>query len=638
MRRQQAALPAERRPVAFAATRVASCVRPAQCCLCCRLSPTLPPHRRPSITLACKRWARLVYSDPRLWRSVCIEPDVTRFPWAHRGEEAGEEEDEGEEDEAHQGRSLVVVGKEDRKRWLEANYGLLRRVAPVVEAFAMKRCHLVQHAATAADSWEVRAARPLRAQPQGRTSLPCAPSRAAIAACAAADSCCLPTDQPPPPQVHHFLRLLHPQRLRELSLNYLTKKVEPAVARLTSLTKLHFALEDLYTPPPSLPVLLGSLSGLRDLSVSAGRPGGTALAPIGRMSRLTALRVDSGWYEELTLPPIQQPLADSLRSLSLMSHKGIPPATAERVAALTALTFLELSAAGALLSSTMLSPLSALQQLQHLRLWSISLSSGGGSRMELSEVQQHLAALPSLAHFSFDVHYPPTGGGITVRREQPAPGARLPGRRLPLQGSASASHGQHACARPPPRAMQSRTFLPPPTDPQVGPLTLRKLGYRPCPQSHGRELRLSFHSSVGAPESLQALLEQLLQGCPLSGLTLLHSRLRPAALQHCPALASLTELHLGGVGPWPEGGSSVAALLPPMMRQAPQLAALHCDSLTTGSLMHNDTTLQLGAALPVTLVRSTGLTRLALPKHRLPDLQPAGPYLQGARAATAVAC
>lgn len=363
--------------------------------------PLSPAHRRPSITLACKRCARLFYAEPRLWRSVSIVPDPSQFYWGATAKEMEE--------------APPAVGerKEAPNSWLQSKYLLLRRVAPVVEGISLKYGHLVQHAATAADSWEVRAA---------GTRLCSRPPPVQLAQRSIANQ---PTNHPPkrpsPSQVHHFLRLLHPECLRELSLDYLTKKVEPAVARLTSLTKLHFALRGAGSPPPpSLAALLRGMSSLRDLSLEVGMLEASVVAAIARMTQLTTLSVSTGWHQGLLMLPAGslEQLAGSLRELSLKTRRGIPPLTVQCVAALAALTSVTLASPGGdLLSPAMLSPLSALHQLRRLALFGLYGSGdndGGG--LELSELQQHLADIPSLSVFTWDSANRFSGNGITASR------------------------------------------------------------------------------------------------------------------------------------------------------------------------------------------------------------------------------
>lgn len=153
---------------------------------------------------------------------------------------------------------------------------------------------------------------------------------------------------------------------------------------------------------------------------------------------------------------------------------------------------------------------------------------------------------------------------------------------------------------------------------QVGPLVLTRLDSSPSPNSAGHKVVLSFRGDIGGPGSLQALLEPLVPpGTPLVRLALVNCSVPPAALRHCPALASLTGLTLGLVGP--EGSGSVAPQLQSALQQAPHMAALRCVTQRNSALAL--------AFVPACIVQSTSLTRLELHSQRLTELPP-GAYLQ----------
>ena len=80
-------------------------------------APTLPPlTRRSRVTLVCKRWERLFYSEPALWRHFLLRPATPGFP----GAVGNSSQQELEEIWAH---------------WCAAKHRQLARVAGLVEVF-----------------------------------------------------------------------------------------------------------------------------------------------------------------------------------------------------------------------------------------------------------------------------------------------------------------------------------------------------------------------------------------------------------------------------------------------------------------------------------------------------------------------
>jgi hypothetical protein len=170
--------------------------------------------------------------------------------------------------------------------------------------------------------------------------------------------------------------------------------------------------------------------------------------------------------------------------------------------------------------------------------------------------------------------------------------------------------------------------------------------YRYLPEAigsaHGGEGALLL-SGVHTLPSLQLLLEALLPaGAPLARLELLQAEvlvlddapLDTAALRGCSRLASLRELLVEDLAIAP-GGSEAA--LEALLQHATQLVDLELKADDEDVL----------TSIPPCLSGQSGLTRLALPGHRLTDL-PQGPYLAGAcrcchcpccrPAATAIVC
>ncbi|KAL4419741.1 hypothetical protein ABPG75_006839 [Micractinium tetrahymenae] len=87
-----------------------------------------------SVTLVCKRWQRLFWSEAGLWRDLTL--DALRV---------GPARDE----------SLQALSDDDAERWLAGKHTLLSRVLPHVEALTLRGAFAMQHAAAQTGGWEV---------------------------------------------------------------------------------------------------------------------------------------------------------------------------------------------------------------------------------------------------------------------------------------------------------------------------------------------------------------------------------------------------------------------------------------------------------------------------------------------------
>ncbi|PRW33791.1 GCC2 and GCC3 domain containing [Chlorella sorokiniana] len=295
-------------------------------------------RKRCPITLAvCRRWRRLVFGEPRLWRSVTLSPGL--LP--------------------------QLAKKKDKQRWFSSQHGLLRRIAPLVEAAAVEGGTAIEAAGAATGKWGL------------------------------AD----------------LLSALHASKLAELSIQgpwELPAAALRALGRLTGLTWLK--LDSTELPGEELLAALGQLAALQTLELSTDELPWGLPDTLAQLSRLRQLRCD------IAEPPMDIgdlfTLPRSLTSIQLgVRNDGVVLMTSPAQLPELQHFFLQTAGwfadccrnpcAGRLLHTLDLSN-NSLQRLPRVLASATSLTSlllGGnpGLIISMEDIDSILAALPSLA-------------------------------------------------------------------------------------------------------------------------------------------------------------------------------------------------------------------------------------------------